>query len=38
LGDAFDVRTFHDAVLKSGSIPLPVLEQNIVRYIEESRK
>ena len=38
LGDAFDVRTFHDAVLESGSIPLPVLEQNIVRYIEESRK
>ncbi len=33
LGPRFDVRDFHDAVLGSGSVPLPVLEQNIARYI-----
>ncbi|QDV83360.1 DUF885 domain-containing protein [Planctomycetes bacterium TBK1r] len=35
LGDAFDVRKFHDAVLSSGSIPLPVLERKIERFIEQ---
>ncbi|WP_220498424.1 DUF885 domain-containing protein [Rhodopirellula sp. JC639] len=34
LGDAFDVREFHDEVLRSGSIPLPVLERKIQSYIE----
>ncbi|MCS7470139.1 DUF885 domain-containing protein [Stieleria sp. ICT_E10.1] len=35
LGDAFDVRQFHDAVLSSGSIPLPVLKRKIERFIEQ---
>ncbi|PAY21032.1 DUF885 domain-containing protein [Rhodopirellula sp. SM50] len=35
LGDAFDVRKFHDAVLSSGSIPLPVLERKIEQFIEQ---
>lgn len=34
LGDAFDLRAFHDAVLESGAIPLPVLEAKIDRWIE----
>ncbi|WP_372895568.1 DUF885 family protein [Stieleria sp.] len=38
LGDAFDVRQFHDAVLSSGSIPLPVLERKIERFIEQGAK
>lgn len=33
LGEKFDVREFHDAVLGNGSVTLPVLEENIDRYI-----
>ena len=36
LQDRFDVREFHDVVLSSGSIPLPVLESKIERYIAEN--
>ncbi len=35
LGDAFDLRKFHDVVLSLGSVPLPVLEQRIDRFIAE---
>jgi len=38
LGDRFDVKGFHDAVLKQGSVPLPVLEQQIQAYIGQHRK
>ncbi|WP_369039493.1 DUF885 domain-containing protein [Stenotrophomonas maltophilia] len=38
LGDKFDIKGFHDAVLKQGSVPLPVLEQQIQAYIAERRK
>ena len=37
LGENFDVRTFHDAVLLSGAVPLHVLEENIENYIDETR-
>ncbi len=33
LGPRFDVRTFHDAVLKNGSVPLSVLEAQIDAFI-----
>jgi uncharacterized protein (DUF885 family) len=33
LGERFDVRRFHDAVLEQGAVPLPVLEQQIERYL-----
>ena len=37
LGADFDIRAFHDAVLALGSVPLPVLERRVDRFIEESR-
>ena len=33
LGEKFDIRSFHDMVLGSGSIPLNVLEQNVNQWI-----
>jgi len=35
LGPKFDIRHFHDTVLSTGSVPLPVLEQRIDRFIAE---
>ncbi len=37
LGERFDVREFHVAVLGSGSVPLGVLEQNVGRYISQAK-
>ncbi|MCI0715956.1 MAG: DUF885 domain-containing protein [Chlorobi bacterium] len=34
LGSKFDVRAFHDNVLKNGAIPLPLLEKKIDEWIE----
>lgn len=33
LGEAFDIRDFHDAVIGAGSLPLPLLERRVERYI-----
>lgn len=33
LGDAFDIREFHDAVLENGSVPLSILAEQIDAYI-----
>lgn len=35
LGTQFDVRHFNDTVLSTGSVPLPVLEQRIDRFIAD---
>jgi len=36
LGDAFDIRAFHDKVLSNGSVPLSVLEQIVNEWIAAS--
>jgi len=33
LGDRFDIRAFHDAVLRDGALPLDVLEQQVEAWI-----
>jgi uncharacterized protein (DUF885 family) len=38
LGPKFDYRAFHDVVLGGGSLPLPVLEARVERWIERTRK
>lgn len=37
LGDDFDIRKFHDAVLTNGSVPLEILEANIDQYITDTK-
>jgi uncharacterized protein (DUF885 family) len=36
LGNAFDIRDFHDVVLRHGAVPLNVLEQNVANYISDT--
>ncbi|MCO1336485.1 DUF885 domain-containing protein [Microbulbifer sp. OS29] len=37
LGNQFDLRAFHNALLSNGALPLPMLEEQIQRYIEEQK-
>lgn len=38
LGPRFNLRAFHDTVLELGSVPLPVLDARIARFIREGGK
>jgi uncharacterized protein (DUF885 family) len=33
LGEAFDIREFHDLVIGTGALPLPILERQVEKYI-----
>ena len=37
LGEKFDLRLFHDAVLENGAVPLSVLEDKINVWIETQK-
>lgn len=37
LGPGFDIRDFHDAVLRNGSLPLDLLEEQVDAYIAAAR-
>lgn len=37
LGDKFDIRDFHDVVLRNGAVPLSILEELVDDYIAEKK-
>ncbi len=37
-GGKFDIREFHDVVLKDGAVPLDILEENVRAWIAEKKK
>ena len=37
LGDDFDIRDFHDVVLKNGAMPMAILEQVVDEYIDAAQ-
>lgn len=37
LGHDFDLREFHDVVLRNGSVPLSILEQQVASYIQREK-
>ena len=38
LGDKFNIRDFHDAVLEDGSLPLWVLREKVERWVADTLK
>ena len=38
LGPRFDIRQFHDRVLESGNVPLPVLREHIEAWLDEATR
>ncbi|MFS0772426.1 DUF885 domain-containing protein [Sphingomonas sp. 1P08PE] len=38
LGDRFDIRAFHDAMLSLGSVPLPMIDARVDQFVAEGGK
>ena len=38
LGEDFDIREFHDAVLKNGAVPMQVLDEVVDDYIRAKKE
>ncbi len=38
LGSAFDIRAFHDLILGQGSVPLFILEQQVLNWIQQNKQ
>jgi len=36
LGDKFDIKDFHDVILRNGALPLNILEENINNWIDDN--
>ena len=37
LGESYDIKDFHYEVLKRGSLPLSILEEYILKWIEDNK-
>ncbi|MFK0251714.1 hypothetical protein ACIQUM_44040 [Amycolatopsis azurea] len=38
MGEAFDIRDFHDVVLRNGQVPLPVLGDVVRDWVRDTRR
>ncbi len=38
LGDAFDIRAYHDVVLKDGPLPLSILEDRVAAWVAQTKE
>jgi len=37
LGQKFDIQQFHEVILRNGSVPLPILREEVEQYINTNR-